>query len=142
MRISQIWFVAFVSASLPGSATASETSYLCIGDLSTGFALESGIWKTVNFSVSDAKLIVKPASIEESRGGEYQYTVTRIGQDTPFHFCEKPLVEGVIVCSGRRTSFVLDTANLRYQEYYGIGYVHGDLPGNTPSITIGKCSKF
>jgi hypothetical protein len=142
MRLIWFGFTFLLAASLSSSANSSETRFLCVGDLSTGFVLELGNWRTGNFNAGEEKLLVSPATPEQSKGGRFSYTVTRIGQDGPIHYCEKPIVEGIIVCSGMRTSFIIDTAILRYQEYYGIGYVHGDLPGNTPSISIGKCSKI
>jgi hypothetical protein len=38
---------------------------------------------------------------------------------------------------------LIDTTALRYQELYGLGFIDGeDKPGNTPFLTIGKCTRL
>lgn len=117
------------------SASGSEMGYLCLADMSTGYRLVEDNWEFARFDVSKIKLIIKPTP----EIGPNFYQVIKVGSASAQHsLCE--LVGVSLTCGGLGFGFIMNTHFLRFQEFYGIGYVHGDMPGNTPSITIGRCS--
>lgn len=127
---------AFLACSVSGVFAMADTSYLCIGELSTGFKQNGDQWVTTTFNVTEDKFAV-------SVKNDY-VTVTRIGNDYPSHQCALAVsdAEG-FACGGLGWGFRMLFSTLRYQEYYGIGFVEGADDGkNTPAMTIGRCSPF
>lgn len=111
-------------------------NYLCIGDLSTGFFWNGSEWQQTYFNVKADQFVVAIDGLT--------VTVTRVGRSAPTHTCELA-VAGIeqAACGGLGYGFVVNFRTLRFQDYYGLGYVNGgDSADNTPSLTIGRCSPF
>lgn len=130
--VAAIAFSALLAA--PSVAEAQSRTYLCIGDLSTGFVWKDGIWKEATFHVQEDRFAVKIEGMSVS--------VTQIGRDYPSHTCSLAVADAdQFACGGLGYGFVMNLTTLRYQDFYGLGYVDGsDSANNTPSLTIGKCS--
>ncbi|QKC83461.1 hypothetical protein EB232_19240 [Mesorhizobium sp. NZP2077] len=70
--------------------------------------------------------------------------MTKLGNDYPTHQCKNDLPPGGkihLVCGGLGFGFVFNEATLRFQQFYGFGFIDGDS-AETPAITIGKCSSI
>jgi hypothetical protein len=134
VRFKPYLLAVTLSLAAASAAEAQTRTYLCIGDLSTGFVWLADTWKETTFHVRNDRFAVKIEDLE--------VTVTRIGNDYPSHTCTLYAADATqFACGGLGYGFVMNLTNLRYQDYYGLGYVDGgDSPDNTPALTIGKCS--
>jgi len=122
--------------------------YICIGDQAVGFRLLNGRWSNAVFNVNDDRLMVMEIPPKKSIFGDatINFVVRKFGSDRNLHECSRQTFDGKpttrIVCGGLGFGFLMDTKSLRYQDFYGLGYLDGeDRPGNTPSLTIGKCTR-
>ncbi|PZV36651.1 hypothetical protein [Mesorhizobium kowhaii] len=98
----------------------------------------SNYWPPTNFTVKDDRFIIAPTGSSGTL-----YTVTKIGENYPTQECKNDLPPGGkihLVCGGLGSGFVFNEATLRFQQFYGFGFIVGDSAENTPAITIGKCS--
>ncbi len=120
-------------------AEARAEAFLCIGQLSTGFGWAGGKWQVRTFGVEDKVFVVQP-------GMEDEYTITRIGNASPTHYCPTLILsDGSIrlLCGGLGNGFSFSSKTLRFQENYGVGYTNaGDSNANVPYLVIGKCTKL
>lgn len=118
---------------------AGAESFLCVGQLATGFAWVDGKWQARQFGVEDKIFVVQPSASDE-------YTVTRIGDAAPTHYCPalRPSDASVLLlCGGLGNGFSFSSKTLRFQENYAIGYTTGgDSAANAPYLLIGKCTKL
>jgi hypothetical protein len=129
-----------VLLSAASAANAASETLLCVADMSTGFAMEGKEWVTARFTVKDLRFVVKPVTPYEYLGKEVNYEVTKMGESYPSHRCNRGDGAEQMSCGGLGWGFTVNFRTLRYQDYYGIGYVDGrDNGDNTPSVTIGKC---
>ncbi len=126
---------------LSASSVALAETYLCVGQLSTGFEWRDGNWQTGARNVSDQVFVVQP-STDNGNG----YTITRIGDHEPVHYCPtltRPDASILLICGGLGNGFTFSSKTLRFQENYGIGFTNGgDSNANTPHLTIGKCARL
>jgi hypothetical protein len=133
-------------------ASAAETppSWLCIAEQSTGFAFINGAWRTTNFTpekyilkirkVDDIERCLDP-SIELGKCPDFKgYVFTKFGEDDG-EICRNNN-STAIICGSIFSHVIFYKATLRFMNIYKAGYVDGDRPGNTPSITIGKCASL
>jgi len=132
--------IAAFSLSLIGPiGSANAEAFLCVGQFSTGFGWSDGRWQVKTFGVEDKIFVVQP-------GMEKEYTITRIGQASPGHYCpELRPSDGslLLLCGGLGNGFSFSSKTLRFQENYGIGYTNGGDGGpNMPYLAIGKCTKL
>jgi hypothetical protein len=130
---------------LATSAVASETSYLCVTDLATGFSFDktTSSWKVANFAPRGKYLVSR------SSGKGYAWEVKAVGDKEPQATCKKDFSEfGTLVCEGF-TELRMNRNSGRFLAIYAIGYWSDDknlLDGilregaNTPNMEIGKCS--
>jgi hypothetical protein len=132
--------IAALCVSLAGPiGPASADAFLCVGQLSTGFGWADGKWQVREFGVEDKVFVVQPGMKDE-------FTVTRIGDASPTHYC--PVLRRSdgslrLLCGGLGNGFSFSSKTLRFQENYGIGYVNaGDGDANMPYLLIGKCTKL
>lgn len=137
--------VAVVAGGWIGHARADE--WLCVAQQATGFKWLNERWTQTNFTVEGDSFVVAEVEPHQNfSGGEtVGVEVTHLGDDYPRHNCPPFFAEDSegIACGGLGYGFVFNRKALRFQEYYGLGYVDGeDAPGNTPSITIGTCTKL
>jgi hypothetical protein len=127
--------------SVLGSVASAQTdSFLCVGQLSTGFQWADNRWQVRQRGVEDEIFVVQPSS----NGNDY--SVTRIGTESPRHYCP-PLRRRdgtlLLTCGGLGNGFAFSSRTLRFQENYGIGYTNGaDSNANVPYLLIGKCAKL
>lgn len=124
---------------LIGSAQAADR-FFCVGDQASGFVLENGKWRTATFNTKDDKYVVERIPPFQGLGGEtLTWAVKRMGQSSDVFQCRES-GEDRIICGGLGYGFVFNPKTLRYLEFYGLGYVDGDAPNNTPAITLGTCT--
>lgn len=133
MRVTLV--ALFAVALMSESSHGSDRNYLCVGDMATGFKYNGAKWESVNFFVNDSKFAVKISGLAVE--------VTKIGDSYPMASCDLYAEDaGQFSCGGLGFGFVMNFRSLRFQTFYGIGYIAGE-DGNdpdTPAITIGKCS--
>lgn len=120
---------------------AAATDWICVPDMSTGFKWKSTRWESVNFN-TDHTYIVSEVPSYDWLGAQIGAEVNRPGSPYAEYRCEGSIPDnGVLVCGAPAMNFIFNSGTLRYQEYYGIGFLDGsDTEGNTPFIEIGKCS--
>ena len=117
----------------------SQSSYLCIPDLSTGFSYQKSTnkWISTDFNIQGTKYI-----LSKKNDGIWEWK--DFGQKDSLIRCPDGFNEsGYINCiSLHRIQF--NRTNLRFQLIYPIGYTNKDIIGkegeDTPHMQIGKCS--
>jgi hypothetical protein len=131
-------------------ADSANINLICISEKATGFKYnkDTDEWNISNFNVETSKYIFsKYAGDLEGYKGKYSFTT--LGEDFPQAVCltinEYGFGED---CSGFH-DLLINVDTLRFQVVYPTGYVlsqsaidDGTQEGNTPSMEIGKCSKF
>jgi hypothetical protein len=133
-------------------AQGEETdSYLCVADQTTGFTFAQGTWKSTNFK-EDRKFLFKreiaPNNGTNWNSGDRIWTVSELGQVSSLAQCYDvinlsggPVVLDNIFCGGLY-NVKFNKKSLRLLLSYFVGFTDGDNNDNTPTITIGKCSKL
>lgn len=143
MFTKSLMLAALLASAYASPALAEGETLLCVGELSTGFRLDGKNWTIAKFNTDKDRYVVKPVKLKDYSGSPVNYEVTQLGEQYAIHECFR--AEGnagiEMVCGGLGMGFIVNFKTLRYQETYGIGYLDGeDKPGNTPAISIGKCS--
>jgi hypothetical protein len=122
------------------SESARAESFLCVGQLATGFDWSNRRWSVSRPDLTDKVFVVQPS------GSIDDYTVTRIGDREPRHYCpvqRRADSTLLLICGGLANGFTFSSKTLRFQENYGIGYTNGgDSNANTPYLVIGKCTRL
>lgn len=115
-------------------------SYLCVGELATGFDFNKSTksWHTTSFSPN--KFVVTKVSGNTKTA----YEVKRLGTDVAGLYCTTYRNNELISCSGLFQRMVINTKNLRFTYTHVFGY-HDKLSSMpegkfTPFMQIGKCS--
>jgi hypothetical protein len=131
-----------LSAVIAWPALAQET-LVCVADKSTGFSWNGSSWITSDFNTGNQKYLVKPVP-EYGTDFKVNYEIRAFGSDVAKHRCFRKEGWSEVTCGGLHFwGFMLNFESLRFQEYYGVGYVDGrDSVENTPALTIGTCSKM
>jgi hypothetical protein len=135
----------FLAVSLVGTSMMpadAADNFVCIGEKSTGFHREGSVWERASFRADDQFVISQGTSPNE-------FVIRQTGSEKIVHTCKRetydliggPLVSPDMICGGMAFNFSFNFETLRFQQFYGIGYV-GDTPNNTPYILIGKCTKL
>lgn len=137
---------AGVLAINPSGAAALE-QYLCIGEKANGFRWNGTEWIHSTFKTDADKFLVYEVKPYELLDKIFTFEVKRFGSDKVVQSCERYKTETYvgtrIICGGLGHGMLIDTKSLRYQEVYGLGYIEGkDTDGNTPSLTIGTCTRL
>ncbi|MGB3389201.1 MAG: hypothetical protein WBA88_14575 [Pseudaminobacter sp.] len=121
-------------------AQAGAETFLCVGEHATGFGWSESGWQVSEISVAGSIFVVQPSGTLDD------YTVTRIGDPEPSHYCpvlRRPDASLLLLCGGLGNGFTFSSKTLRFQENYGIGYTNaGDSNANRPYLLIGKCTKL
>lgn len=119
---------------------ARAESFLCVGQLATGFDWRNGRWTVSGPDLANQIFVLQP-SISFN-----DYSVTRIGDHEPTHYCPAQRRADstlLLICGGLANGFTFSSKTLRFQENYGIGYTNaGDSRANTPYLVIGKCTRL
>jgi hypothetical protein len=135
---------------LLASPTFALEKYLCVAEQSTGFKWDGSNWVIAKFKVDDGKYVVREVEEYDFLGDNINYEVLKLGEESPKHHCFRsppdktptnskfPKPDDRMACGGFG---LMSFDTLRYQEYWGHGYVGNDLR-STPNITVGKCSKI
>jgi hypothetical protein len=137
------------AVSLTVSPAANAESWLCIGDLATGFAFnkETRRWEITKFNTNDSRYIISSSQSKES-----PYLVRNFGSDSsfPLAFCKDGFsADTFLRCRGLVTDFSFNVKTMRYSYSYNVGYIN-PTPGvndmkegdDTPLIEIGRCSRL
>ena len=134
-----IWLVLFM---LPGVSLADQ--WLCVADQATGFLYNesSKKWERTGFTVDDSKYIVAPSKYKSDK-----YDVTPLGEKYASAYCVNEFsAEGDLYCKGESASgHIWSVFNMNHiKGRFVMSSTHGYFSGgkDTPSIKIGKCSKF
>lgn len=126
---------------------ASATSFVCIGDMATGFSYtrHSKTWHQDSFR-SGSKFIAKPSS------GDWKWEVTRTGDNSPIpdYWSKNDFNDyGMLRMEGIAGVFLMNKEILRFLRTHDAGYWNDDVknsgkgftPGtNTPIMELGQCS--
>jgi hypothetical protein len=137
--------LAFMSLTL--SAGAHAEGWLCVSESSTGFAYDetNESWQRSGFKSND-RYVIRP-----NRKDGLTWEVAQLGKnaDLPISECGvQPNEAGVLICNGSGNEFRINIRNLRFIHVYWLGYwtydpnnwVFKNEAGDTPSMSIGKCS--
>lgn len=132
--------------------------YYCVATASGGVIYDEAEkdWVGTKFQVSNDRLIVRvtatgifPYGSEKVMTMGYEIEVASPGGPTSTCFSEstgRRFALDIIFmasCTTGLLEYRFNLRALRYMESYAIGFLDGsDAPGNTPSVTVGKCSKF
>lgn len=110
-----------------------QQAYICVANDSTGFNYNANTssWGRAGFKVNDEKKLLKKVG-QEWEWSSFGTTFT--------HKCGEINSHGYLNCDVIFGTLRFNKNTLRYIETYTVGYIDGDKGGNTPSITIGKCS--
>jgi len=123
-------------------------SYLCVGNLATGFKYNKtrDKWEITKFNVDDSKYVVS-----RSKSEKFAWEIKKIGISKPISLCREDFNEhGHLRCQGL-IDFIMNRENLRFIMADMIGYFFGTLKDEkgkiiikegdgSPNIEIGKCS--
>lgn len=134
-------------AALTISTSAHAEGWLCVSESSTGFAFDSTSksWQRSGFKAND-RYVIRP-----NRKDGLTWEVAQLGEydDLPISECGvRPNEVGILICEGSGNEFRINTRSLRFIHVYWPGYWTYDpnIPflknegGDTPSMSIGKCS--
>jgi hypothetical protein len=114
-------------------------------DKATGFSYDkSGSWQSTDFEVEEKFLVTpRPNNFSDDLiPSDVAWLVTAVGKKRPEYFCKEGFNKiGYLSCKGLFSEFKMSRATMRFQSYYGNGYV-SDERADTPHIAIGKCSSI
>jgi hypothetical protein len=110
-----------------------QQAYICIANDSTGFSYnaKTNSWGRTGFKVNDEKKLLKRVG----QGWEWSSFGSTFTQK-----CGEINSYGYLNCDVLFGTLRFNKNTLRYIETYTVGYIDGDKDGDTPNITIGKCS--
>jgi hypothetical protein len=125
------------------SAAEAQEQFLCVGTKATGFEWSGKDWVQRNFKVDDDKWLVQEVKPRELRGESFNYEASKLGENRGGVACQRQKGSSRILCGGLAHGILIDVETMRYHEVYGFGYIDGqDRDGNTPAITLGKCTRI
>jgi hypothetical protein len=117
--------------------TFAQQSYICVADSSSGFAFNKTTkkWYPTTFDVKNAKYVL---SLKDRT-----WNWKEIGEEFSMTQCGEFDKNGYLSCDGM-LRLMFNKKTLRFLLTYEIGYVNvgiiGTDGGDTPNMTIGKCS--
>jgi hypothetical protein len=124
------------------AVAAREDKWLCVGEASAGMTYRDKQWAPAIFStINDRFIVQKPLDYFSKLSKKVSWSVTRIGSSMTVSICQDDFFGPHLRCSGS-SRFDFNSDTLRFQIIYEVGYTYipNDEGGDTPSITIGKCS--
>jgi hypothetical protein len=142
----------FMSLSVTVQASdhgAHEERYLCVQEMSTGFAFDEKLKKWTNAMFHPTEKYIVTTSSSSGR----PYHISKIGLNMPVGYCEKGFTDhGSLFCDLDYGQFKFNKSTGRFLVSYMAGY-YASGPGSsntdglglgsdTPFIAIGKCSPF
>lgn len=136
-------------AGLAASTSANAAGWLCVTEQSTGFSYNSSSksWREASFK-ADKKYVVRSSQKEG-----YLWEVAELGEtsDVASAYCrDNPNEIGNLFCNGLGGDFRINTKNNRFIYVYFLGYwtydpdswVFKNEGGDTPTMSIGRCSSI
>jgi hypothetical protein len=135
--------LSFLAILLPTPVFAID-KYLCIADKATGFAWNGSAWVTTAFKVEEKRYLVGDADPRQTQALNHTepVAVTVFGESFPSIWCAAPKFD-VLNCEGYGERIRINLNSLRFITVYMVGFVSGkDDNSDTPSMTIGRCSKL
>lgn len=136
-------------------------TYICVGEAAGGIRYDDKTkkWIPTHFRVDNDKFIIKVTAtgrttydtgfspVETVMGYSVEYSVPGSGDTQECYLPEgvngKIVTNGRFRCQSALTRYQFNLISMRYMEAYESGFIDGeDNNDNTPSITIGYCSKF
>ncbi|MET3970828.1 hypothetical protein [Bradyrhizobium sp. S3.9.1] len=136
-------FATLIVSVMAVPVSAAET-YVCVGEQSTGFKRNGSAWERAGFHANE-KFVISQGETQKD------YVVKQTGSDKIVHSCTrnaltmpdgKSFLWPDMICGGLAYNFAFNFETLRFQQFYGIGYIAGDVSSDTPYIMIGKCTKL
>ena len=156
-RTSCMWITFLLLPTLSNESAVGaivNESFICVADKATGFYHDgdSG-WISADFKIGDEKFVLR--SLSDSEISNYKILNKLTDSDAPpthgrFNLGDE---HASMYCTAKTTTLFcnmhtsfgelrFDSSSLRYQEtYFGNYWVGADENDNTPSITIGRCTK-
>jgi len=126
--------------------TENESTYFCVSEESTGFQYKAGKWSRANFEVSNDKFIIRKIKPGELyfKDKTHPYGMFPLGKKAPYLRCLAPTkASGIIRCPAGIGELFFSPESGRFLRTYTAGYWTGtDSDGDTPHITMGRCSKI
>jgi hypothetical protein len=133
--------------------------YLCIPEVSGGvfYDEQAKAWRSGSFKPGENRIFrLKDNGARQpiATGSElsaigYDLTISTPGEQQPLGCYSREgsadnfVLEGRIMCFAFSSIYTLDLRSMRYMHIYTYGYTDGvDATGNTPLVTVGKCSKI
>lgn len=130
--------------SSPGSA---GEKFLCVTDKATGFHWNGASWETAEMNPNNEKFLVQEFDEPRVRpDGKWTHRASKLGEDAGGLLCER--VQGdddtvEIWCGGIIRNMMMNPKTLRFQRYFGWGYVSGRDEKDSGTFTaIGTCTKL
>ena len=133
------YIVAFLVYCFCSSSAFAQETYICIADLTTGFAYNKTTknWFSTNFDVKDQKYVL-------SQKNKLWYWKKVGGPESATIECGEFNKAGFLNCNPFGEILSVNKTNLRFSLTNNVGYVSGEFLGVegsiTPFMTIGKCS--
>lgn len=137
-----------------------EGVFLCVPELSGGIRFDefSKRWtyggfrtdgKSFVFKITPSRLMELEIGATRYRAMAYDMTVSRPGENRVDN-CRSmtggallTYENGLFECTTGFLDYKLNIGPMRFMEVYSHGYIDGrDQAGNTPSISVGKCSRI
>ncbi len=142
--LASVSSLGLLLASVANAATGDQvTRYLCVMEKATGFSYDKGgSWQSTDFEVEEKYLVTpRPKNFaDELIPSDVAWLVTAVGKKRPEYLCKDDFNKiGYLSCKGLFSEFKMSRATMRFQTYYGNGYV-SDEKADTPYVAIGKCS--
>jgi len=148
MKFLAMILVALVISSAIAQVAETDDAYLCITDMTSGFAYTNGRWKEVSFDGGDKYLVRKRKESDMHESGPWVYL--DFGESVAKSRCNNPPDKyGLLLCTtGIMEFFRMNVKSLRFELYSAGSYVA--FPGSEMIVSavghqgsyidIGKCS--
>ena len=139
-----VGIVSLLVICLDAPANAAE-AYLCVADKATGFYFNERTksWGPTNFR-TESKFVLRRATPQDKITDEetFVWVVQELGKSFPSAFCPQEFSNsGFIRCSSAE-DFQFSRRTMRYLRAYLFGYIWEDTNSDTPSLEIGRCTRF
>jgi hypothetical protein len=130
---------AMLALSMTSTSGNAADKFFCTAERSTGFKFLNEAWVQTAFKIDADKYVVQRVPRPYEQFGEtISWEVKKVGEQMPAFQC-RDSGETRIICGGLGWGFIMNPKMLRYQEFYGMGFIDGDSAENTPALTLGKC---
>ena len=118
----------------------SPDSYLCIGDMATGFIYKNDAWQQTHFIVDDSKYLLRHTRETDADWVKpHEWAWVDFGEERAYNWCDG---SDSLECAGVFVNIKINIRTLRFQAYFHGTYTEAaeDMHHDTPRIEIGKCT--